>query len=243
MADYAGEQGQAALFGAPGAPRVSEQRGVLSQRLAGHPFGVLLLDELEKAHARVHDGFLQLVDEGRFINGRAEVVSVTSLIVIATSNAGSEVYREKGHGFARPDDLALLDKELDRRLRDKFRLEFLNRFDRVVHFHPLNRSVIRGIARRELRSLAAREGLAGRGVKVEIAPEVEDWLAERGYHPHYGARFLRREVERHVTGALAEQLVRHPPAPGTRLRVEVRDGAIAVRQLADSQDDARDAAR
>ena len=239
MADFAGEHAQAMLFGAPDAPRVSQQRGVLTQRLAGHPFGVLLLDELEKAHPRVHDAFLQLVDEGRFINGRAEVISVTSLIVIATSNAGSEVYRDKGLGFARATDLALLDQELDRRLRDTFRLEFLNRFDRVVHFHPLDRGVIRGIARRELGALADREGLAGRGITIEVAPEVEDWLAARGYHPHYGARFLRREIERHVTGAVAEHLVRHRPDPGSTLRVEITGGEVCVV----NRQPARDAAR
>lgn len=228
MADLRDENAVLTLFGNPHAHDLASKRGLLTQRLAGHPFGVLLLDELEKAHEKVHDALLQLVDEGRFINGASEVVSATSLIVIATSNAGAEVYRRSGIGFGGPVDREELDRELDRRLLDSFRFEFLNRFDRVVHFHPLQRTHIREIARRELADLGARDGLTLRDLRLESDVEVLDWLVAHGYHPHYGARFLRREIERHVTGAVADAVLRLTPTPGATLRLGVRGGHVRV---------------
>lgn len=231
LADYTEAFHVQVLFGDPHGRTVADQRGLLAKRLAGHPFGVLLLDEFEKATPKVHDAFLQLVDEGRYINGRSEVVSVASLIVIATSNGGAEVYRESGLGFDKGHSLKDLDLELDRRLGRLFRFELLNRFDRIVHFHPLDRTHIRAIARRELADLAKRDGLVGRGLEVEVDAEVLDWLVSHGYHPHFGARFLRREIERSVTGTLAEYIVREGPARGARLALGVRNGRIEARTV------------
>ncbi len=229
MADYGGEGDGSVLFGHPLGSSADQKRGVIATRLGGVAFGVLLLDEFEKAHTKVHDAFLQLMDEGRYTNGLGEMVSARSLIVIATSNAGAEVYRESGIGFRDAADLDRADSELDRRLLKHFRLEFLNRFDRVVHFHPLDRSTIRAIATRELSELLRREGIAGRGLAVDVDAEVLDWLVAHGYHPHYGARFLRREIERSVTGTLAQWIVTHNPAPGARIALAVRRDAIVVR--------------
>ncbi len=231
MADYPQAAQATELFGDPHAHSLQERRGVLTRRLVGHPFGVLLLDELEKAHPLIHDRFLQLFDEGRFINGEGETISVASLIVIATSNAGVEVYREAGLGFQRTRDVASLDAELDRRLLDVFRFEFLNRLDHVVHFHPLGRAEIRQIARRELGELTQREGMARRHLALEVGSEVLDWLVAHGYHPHYGARFLRREIERRVTAALADFLVREAPPRGARLGLTVRRDRVVVDRL------------
>lgn len=229
MADYAGEADAAVLFGNPLGRTLDEKRGVIATRLGGVAFGVLLLDEFEKAHTKVHDAFLQLMDEGRYINGMGETVSARSLIVIATSNAGAEVYRESGIGFRDSTDVDRADAELDRRLLKHFRLEFLNRFDRVVHFHPLDRATIRAIATRELSELLRREGIAGRGLAVDVDAEVLDWLVAHGYHPHYGARFLRREIERSITGTLAQWIVNNNPPTGTRIALGVRRDAIIVR--------------
>ncbi len=229
MADYGSENGQALLFGNPYAHHVKDQRGVIATRLQGHPFGVLLLDELEKATASVHDSLLQLIDEGRFINGRGETVSGTSLIVIATSNAGAEVFRHAGLGFEVGRNRREIDIEIDRRLSKLFRFEFLNRFDRIVHFHPLSREDTRRIAERELADLIRRDGLVSRQLHVEVDPEVLDWLVAHGHHPHYGARFLRREIERSAAATLAEWVVRENPPPETHLSLGVRRDRLVVR--------------
>lgn len=239
MADYPGNDDAVNVFGNPHAYTVPARRGELTQRLLGHPFAVLLLDEFEKANEKIHDRFLQLVDEGVFVNGAGETVSCRSMIVIATSNAGAEVYRTPGIGFSPSGDLALQDRELDRRLLSHFRLEFLNRFDQVVHFHPLSRGGIRKIALREIQQLRARSGLVSQGLDLEVDDAVLDWLAVHGYDPHYGARFLRRAIERHVTTALADVIVTESPRRGAKLSLGVRAGRVFARVLGSPSDEER----
>lgn len=230
MADYPDESGAFTLFGMPGEYGARRQ-GMLTHKLAGRPFAVLLLDEFEKAHPKVHDRFLQLFDEGSFINAAGETVACRSLIVIATSNAGAEVYRTGAFGFAASADRAWRDAEAERRLHEHFRFEFLNRFDRVVHFRPLSREDIRTIALRELEQLRERNGLRQRGLELEVDESVLDWLAVNGYDPDNGARFLRRTIEKHVTTALADAIVRDNPPPGTTVRLTVRQNVVVARPV------------
>lgn len=235
MADYALEGSASILFGASTSDSLARRRGDLATRVAGEPFAVLLLDEFEKAHAEVHDRMLQLIDEGCFINGAGELVSCRSMIIIATTNAGAEVYRGQSFGFVRPESVADRDAEIDRRLEQRFRLEFLNRFDEVVHFHPLSRETIREIARRELGALRQRSGLRYLKLNFEVDDDVLDWLATNGFDPDYGARFLRRTIERHAATAIAEVLVKAPGGTegngltGATIGLSVRQGRVVAR--------------
>lgn len=232
MADYQQEADALVLLGDPNAYTLPQRRGLLTRRLMGHPFAVVLFDEFEKAHPKVHDRFLQLVDEGAFINGAGETVSCRSCILIATSNTGAELYRGRSLGFASTGDLEAVDREVDRLLQQAFRFEFLNRFDQMVHFHPLTREDIRTIARWELDQLTRRAGVRRRGVRLEVDESVLDWLAMHGYDPYFGARVLRRTIERHVTVALAEAIVRENPQAGAVLELSVRRNRphVAVRK-------------
>ena len=225
------------LFGDPNAHLPRLRRGVLTHRLGGHPFGVLLLDEFEKAHATVHDRFLQLFDEGAFINGEGETVSCRSMIIIATSNAGAEVYRGRPLGFGEPPDVQAMDLELNRMLHRQFRFELLNRFDEIVRFRPLSREDIRTIALREIEALRERSGLKERGLVLEVDEGILDWLTAHGYDPLFGARFLRRTIERNLTTAVAEAIVREPIAAGTRIALRVR-GAQIIAVLVEEPDEA-----
>ena len=236
MADHASPGSPLLLFGNPDGYTPSQRRGLLTQRLAGHPFGVLLLDEFEKAFDKVHDRFLQLLDEGAFINGDGETVSCRSMIVIATSNAGAEVYRGRPLGFGEPPDVQEMDRQLDRMLYRSFRFELLNRFDEIVRFRPLTREDIRTIALREIEALRERSGLKARGLALEVDEAILDWLTAHGYDPHFGARFLRRTIERHVTTAVAEAIVREPLAPGSRVALRVRGGRVAAAVLESPED-------
>ena len=229
MADFQTEESAHALFGNPNEDRLQHQRGMLTQSIMGQSFGVLLFDELEKAHEKLHDRFLQLIDEGQYINGAAETVSCRSMIIIATSNAGAEVFQRQRLGFVDQVKLAHLDRDVDERLRSVFRVEFLNRFDNVVHFHPLTREDIRVIALRELELLRERSGILRRGFKLEIDDALLDWLTVHGYDPHYGARFLRRVVERNVTTTLAEYIVRREPKRGSTISLTVRANRVVAR--------------
>ncbi len=228
MADYQAPADALTLFGNPDAYAASGRRGVLTQRLSGHPFAVVLFDEFEKAHASVLDRFLQLMDEGAFINGAGETVSCRSNILIATSNAGADVYRGKYLGFSSPPDPAEVRRAVDRALRQHFRVEFLNRLDRVAHFRPLAREDIRTIALRELELLQDRPGLRRRGISLEIDESVLDWLTAHGYDANHGARFLRRVIERHVTGPIAQVLVAESLEPGERIELFVRRDRVVA---------------
>lgn len=229
MADYPLERHAQSLFGDPDDHRPAQIRGLLTRRISGQPFAVLLLDEFEKAHPKVHDRFLQLIDEGAFINGAAETVSCRSMIIIMTSNTGAEVYRGQTIGFNPTGDLTAMDREVDRRLCDTFRFEFLNRFDRVVHFHPLTRNHIRTIALRELEQLKQRVGFKQRRLILEVDESVLDWITVHGYHPDYGARFLRRMIERHVTTAISDTIVRENPVSEDSIELSVRRNRIRAR--------------
>ena len=229
MADYPDEGNDAFLFGMPWQPTRDGQRGQLTRLLEGKLFAVLLLDEFEKAHASLHDRCLQLFDEGQFINGANELVRCNNVLIIVTSNAGAEVYRESALGFTGSQSSAELLREAEHRLAQIFRHELLNRFDAICHFRPLGKVEIRRIAQREIGRVLEREGIRTRGLDVEIAPEVIDLLVERGYSPHFGARFLQREIERSVTTPVAAEIVRRPLPPGSRIEVQVSGGAVVVR--------------
>ena len=228
MSDYPEEHDAPQLFGNPHAYGVSAKRGLLTVRLSGHPFAVLLLDEFEKANRAVHDRFLQLFDEGWFINGMGEHVPCRSLIIIATSNAGAEVYREQALGFISAPPPNELEAEVERRIHRAFRFEFLNRFDELVHFRPLNREVIRTIAIRELQTFKERSGLRQRSLGLDVDEGVLDWLTVHGYDPHYGARFLRRTIQRSVATSVAETIVKEQPKKGTTVRVSVRGSRVVA---------------
>ena len=233
MADYQGDSGGELLFGNPDGHNLAQMRGQLTLRVLSHPFGVLLLDEFEKAHAKVHDRFFQLMDEGCFINGARETVSCRSMIIIATSNAGAEAFRNPPLGFEGRIADGNLREHLERKLLDIFRTEFLNRFDEIVYFHPLRREHVRTIARRELDAPEKRSGLTQRQYSLDIDESILDWLAAHGYDPRHGARFLRRTLERTVTGTLAKTIVRAPLEAGTRIRLAVRGGRVAATVVLD----------
>jgi ATP-dependent Clp protease ATP-binding subunit ClpC len=239
MADYPTEGDDAVLWGVKWAPVRDARRGLLSQLLDDKLFAVLLLDEFEKAHSTVHDRFLQLFDEGQFINGADEVVACNNALMIATSNAGAETYREPPFGFTGAHSSDELVAEVDRRLALAFRHEFLNRFDAICHFRPLGKVEIRRIAHREVGRALEREGIRARGLDVEVSPEVVDLLVERGYSPHFGARFLQREIEKTMTVALATEIVRRPLSPGSRVRVAVEAGRVVARAELRQEPEAR----
>ena len=231
MADYPLESDAQSLFGDPDDHRPAQIRGLLTRRISGQSFAVLLLDEFEKAHPKVHERFLQLIDEGSFINGAAETVSCRSMIIIMTYNTGAEVYRGQTIGFSPTGDLTAMDREVDQRLSETFRFEFLNRFDRVVHFHPLSRNHIRTIALRELEQLKQRVGFKQRRLFLEVDESVLDWITVHGYHPDFGARFLRRMIERHVTTAISDAIVRENPVTEDTIELSVRRNRIRARLL------------
>lgn len=226
MADYPNFGDEAVLFGNAWAQTWDAKRGELTRLVDGKVFTVLLLDEFEKANAKCHDRFLQLFDEGQFINAAGETVACNNTLIVATSNVGAEVHREPGMGFSGKRTDEELIAEVDRRIAAIFRPEFLNRFDAICHFRPLGRVEIRRIAQREVGRVLEREGIRARGLDVEVAPEVVDLLVEKGYSPSHGARYLQREIEKSLTSALAVEIARTPLPPGTPVKVVAHKGRV-----------------
>ncbi len=216
MADYKSEADALLLFGVPGDGNTALRRGQLTSRMAGHSLGVLLLDEFEKSHPAVHDRFLQLMDEGEFINGAEERVSCRSFIIIVTTNAGHAHGEVTAVGF-RPG-LNGPQSPVDE-LATHFRYELLNRFDRVVRFRSLTEDDAREIVIAELRQLQSRIGLRQQGLTLEVDRHAVDLLVRRGYDAHCGARYLRRTIEQEVTTAIARLLVFGRPPENARVRI------------------------
>ncbi|QDU11205.1 AAA family ATPase [Gimesia aquarii] len=230
MADYQSEVAAVTLFGDPEAYALSKRQGLLTQRLQGQSFTVLLLDEFEKCSPLVLDRFMQLIDEGCFINGTGESVSCRSTVIIATTNAGAELYRKSMIGFSEGfSSKQEVEQAVHRRLVEYFRFEFLNRFDEIVYFHSLNAVDIRAIAECELNLLQNRIGLKRKQLKIQADRDILDWLAAKGYDPYFGARFLRRTIERFVTPVISDVINSEFPEKGSTLHLTFEKQRVVVR--------------
>lgn len=221
MSEYATPWSAVRLIGRP-----DEGDGTLTSPIREQPFSVVLLDEFEKADATVVDMLLQLLGEGRLTDSLGRPADFRNAVVIMTSNLGVESFRDNGFGFAESgsDWRSHFEREVQRFVRP----ELLGRIDRIVPFSPLPRDVVRQIALRELNLLKERPGLKYAEVELEFAPEVIDQICRWGYQPKYGARPLRRAIERHVAVPLADQLAQLAPNSAWHLRAELREGEVAI---------------
>lgn len=178
--------------------------GQLTGKVRYQPFGVLLFDEIEKAHPKIHDLLLQVLDDGRLTNSLGKTVDFTNTIIIMTSNVGAnEVGAQLGFATASRDDGAIYRKAVENR----FRPEFINRIDKIVIFKPLKIDHILGIARLQIKELLKRDGFVRRTTILNISQEALTWVAKRGYDEKMGGRALKRQIERDLTTLSAEQLI------------------------------------
>jgi len=199
MAEYAVPGSAARLVGEAGG-----QQGALARRVREQPFGVVLLDEVEKADTGVHDLLLQVLGEGRLTDATGRTVSFRNTVVLLTSNLGADsAGRTMGFG-----ERGVQEHEAHYlgAATTFFRPELLNRLDRVVPYRALTPDVIESLTRRTLEAALSREGLSRRGVKVTFGEEVVQYLARTGFDARYGARPLKRAVEQHVVAPLAQWL-------------------------------------
>jgi ATP-dependent Clp protease ATP-binding subunit ClpC len=177
--------------------------GQLTGKVRYQPFGILLLDEIEKAHPDVHDLLLQVLDDGRLTDSLGRTVDFTNTIIIMTSNIGAEqVSAQVGFDFNR-NQSAIYEKAVE----NFFRPEFINRIDQIVIFKPLEIAHILGIARLQIKELLQRDGFVRRTTILNISKEALEWVAKRGYDPTMGGRALKRQIERDLTALSAEQLI------------------------------------
>ncbi len=211
----------------------------LEERMGRRRFAVVLLDEIEKAAPTVCDLFLQAFDAGRLATSTGRVLDLRNSIFALTSNLGSDLgargvgrpvgYLASGVGAdGRETSHNRLALSVDAAVREHFRPELVNRLDRVVTFHALDRLALRHIARRELDLALARVGLRRRRITIDITDEVLDLLAVTGYHPDYGARPMQRAIEARVVLPVAEWIGADPARDGSALMLVVEGGRVAV---------------
>ncbi len=199
MSEYMEKHAVARLIGAPPGYVGYEEGGQLTEVVRRKPYSVVLLDEIEKAHPEVFNVLLQLLDEGRLTDGQGRTVSFKHTIVIMTSNVGSDVFDRASGSHEEKTE------EVMRVLRQQFLPEFLNRVDDIVVFHPLSKEHIRSIVDVQLKRLGKR--LEEKHIRIELTAAARDLLAERGYDPTYGARPLKRVIQRMVLDPLAMELL------------------------------------
>jgi ATP-dependent Clp protease ATP-binding subunit ClpC len=207
------------LVGAPPGYVGHEEAGQLTEAVRRHPYSLLLLDEVEKAHADVFNILLQVLDDGRLTDAQGRVVDFKNTVVVMTSNLGSEAASGSrgplGFGGGAGDDPAAARERALRPLREHFRPEFLNRIDEIVVFHPLTEAQLRRIT--DLLLEDTRHRLRAQDVTVDFTPAAVDWLARRGHQPEYGARPLRRTIQREVDNPLSRLLLDGRLSPGDKV--------------------------
>jgi ATP-dependent Clp protease ATP-binding subunit ClpB len=206
MSEYQERHTVARLIGAPPGYVGYDEGGQLTEAVRRRPYTVILLDEIEKAHAEVFDVLLQVLDDGRLTDGQGRTVDFRNTVLIMTSNVRSADA-----------------------LRDVFRPEFLNRVDEVIEFRPLSKEQIAEIVELQLERL--RERLAERRIEVELTEAAKETLAEAGWDPAYGARPLKRAIQRLVENPLALRLLEGDFADGDTIRVDAEDGEIRFEKV------------
>ena len=221
MSEYMEKHTVSRLVGAPPGYVGFEEGGQLTEAVRRRPYSVLLLDEIEKAHSDVFNILLQILDDGRLTDGHGRTVDFKNVIIIMTSNLGSQAIQELGGRD---------DEEMRRRVmeavKDHFRPEFLNRVDEMLIFHTLSLTQIKAIVEIQLKRVEKR--LAERKLGLEVTEQAKEFLAREGYDPVFGARPLRRAIQRVLQDPLARRLLEHEFAEGDTVRVDAARGELIL---------------
>ncbi|MFJ1655076.1 ATP-dependent Clp protease ATP-binding subunit [Streptomyces sp. NPDC088337] len=229
MSEYQERHTVSRLVGAPPGYVGHEEAGQLTEVVRRHPYSLLLLDEVEKAHPDVFNVLLQVLDDGRLTDSQGRTVDFTHTVIVMTSNLGSEAITRRGAGIGFGAGGAEADEEARREqilrpLREHFRPEFLNRIDEIVVFRQLTAEQLRQIT--DLLLEKTRRLLHAQDVTVEFTDAAVDWLARRGHQPEYGARPLRRTIQREVENQLSRLLLAGRVREGGRVVVDAKDDRL-----------------
>jgi ATP-dependent Clp protease ATP-binding subunit ClpB len=226
MSEYMEKHAVARLIGAPPGYVGYEEGGQLTEAIRRRPYAVLLFDEIEKAHPEVFNVMLQILDDGRLTDSKGRVVDFKNTVIIMTSNVGSQYIHEYQGGMKSPGQEEEMRRKVEEELHRHFRPEFLNRIDDVIVFHALDMSHIKRIIEIQLRSLAKR--ISDRGLTIEISDGAKEHLAREGYDPAFGARPLKRALQRMIIDPLALRLLSGQVKAGDTVFVNMRDGKLAL---------------
>ena len=225
MSEYHESHTVSRLFGAPPGYIGYDQGGQLTEAVRRRPYQVILFDEVEKAHPDVWNALLQILEDGRLTDGQGRVVDFRNTVIIMTSNVGTQFGAKGGSiGFTRGESSGEVDQrkmrsEIQDALRRTFRPEFLNRIDEIVIFHNLTREQVKLIVDLQMKEIAVR--LGEHGITIELTEAAREWLSIEGYDPQFGARPLRRTLQKHVESPLSVRLLRGEFRSGDTVVVDV----------------------
>ena len=225
MSEYMERHSVARLIGAPPGYVGHEEGGQLTEAVRRRPYSVILLDEIEKAHPDVFNALLQVMDDGRLTDGLGRTVDFRNALIVMTSNIGSHfISEEAARGDVQEGPPAALRERVWNALKEEFRPEFLNRIDETVLFNNLTRGDLRRIV--EIQLIRIRERLAARRIDIDLTDSASNYLATEGYDPAYGARPLRRIIEKRLLNPLAEAILEGTFREGSRVKVDAGEEGL-----------------
>jgi ATP-dependent Clp protease ATP-binding subunit ClpB len=222
MSEYMEKHSVARLIGAPPGYVGYDEGGALTEAVRRRPYQVVLFDEVEKAHPDVFNVLLQVLDDGRLTDGQGRVVDFTNTIIVLTSNLGSQFIAGLGEG----EDVETVEPQVMELVRAHFRPEFLNRLDEIILFHRLGRAEMVPIVALQVARVATL--LKDRKVTLDLTDAAKDWLGVVGYDPIYGARPLKRAIQRYLVDPLADLILKGEVRDGQLLVVDAGDGALVI---------------
>ncbi|HNA57042.1 MAG TPA: ATP-dependent chaperone ClpB [Chitinophagales bacterium] len=234
MSEYQERHSVSRLIGAPPGYVGYDEGGQLTEAVRRKPYSVVLLDEIEKAHPDVFNILLQVLDDGRLTDNKGRTVDFKNTIIIMTSNIGSHIIQERFEGVNEDNLLAVTATtriEVMEMLRKTIRPEFLNRIDEIIMFKPLLRSEIRGVVEIQLHLLA--DLLAERDIKLKFTPALITWLADEGFDPQFGARPLKRVIQKEIVNTLSKRILAGEVTAGSgaEIEVDVAQGDVVFRNV------------
>jgi len=222
MSEFMEKHAVSRLIGAPPGYVGYDEGGVLTEAVRRRPYQVVLFDEVEKAHEDVFNVLLQVLDDGRLTDGQGRTVDFKNTIIVLTSNLGSDILAAQREG----EDVRLAEAGVMARVREHFRPEFLNRLDEIVLFRRLQRVDMASIVTIQLKRLESL--LRDRGIKLELDQSAKDWLADAGYDPVYGARPLKRVIQRNLQNPLAGLILEGAVKDGETVPVSGSEAGLVI---------------
>jgi ATP-dependent Clp protease ATP-binding subunit ClpA len=229
MSEYMEKHAVSRMIGSPPGYVGFEEGGQLTEQVRRRPYSVVLFDEIEKAHPDVFNMLLQILDDGRLTDGQGRTVSFKNTVIVMTSNVGNRVVDKNAIGFsvhARDKRTEETRKDLLDALRGAFRPEFLNRVDDIIVFNTLTRERLGEIVDIQLRDVGSL--LKDRRIKLEVTPAAKERIISEGYDPQYGARPMKRAIQRLIQDPLALKLIGGDFADGDTVVADVKDGAAEL---------------
>ena len=222
MSEYMESNSTAKLIGAPPGYVGYDDAGQLTEKVKRKPYSIILLDEIEKAHPDVFNLLLQILDDGRLTDSQGNTVSFQNTIIIMTSNAGSNL-NNNSIGFGNET----IDKgKIEDRLKDTFRPEFLNRVDEIIVFNSLNKEQLLQIV--DLMLNDTRKVLLEKDITMEVSKEAKEFILEKGTNLKFGARPLRRAIQRYVEDEISEKILRGEIKNGQTIKIDLKDEKLEI---------------